>query len=62
LPWAKNPLAVPVSPVSAALRERALFSDALDEESYQEVDVRMDEIMSVPLTRPTDKSSGGRDA
>jgi hypothetical protein len=43
----------------AAIRSRPLFSDASDPESYEMPADRLDEVGSVELVKPTDKSWGG---
>ncbi len=61
-PWSKNTPLASASLVSANLRSRELFSDAMDDESYEGGESRLDEMMSIPLIVPTDTSYGGVDA
>ena len=62
-PWSRGTITGSSSQLSPDAGARLLFSDPLDEDSYEtKFDRRQSEFMNIKETVPTDKSIGGVDA
>lgn len=62
-PWSRGTITGSSSQLSPDAGARPLFSDPLDDDSYEtKFDRRQGEFMNVKETVPTDKSIGGVDA